>query len=288
MVILPLTGINSRRIINEIHLIIIKGEKMSGKITKYLISTFFCSWSMWGIVGLSGRLGIELLTFGSPLGMTLYIFGGMSPAICEIIIQKKECSKKEFIKFLKNIVNLKHSIWLYLYAIGGAILIQGIPVLTGQSTIKQPFYMGFILILPMIIGGGLEEIGWRGLLQPELEKNVSHLTATLVVGIIWALWHLPLWFISGTNQQNLNFIWFFINALTLSFFIGSVRYISGSIWLSILSHASINAFWEVMPSTNEILPSLILFVLIATLSLGLDYIFGNRKNKLTLPLSFHK
>jgi len=254
---------------------------MSSKITKYLISTFLCSWIMWGLVALGGRLGITYLTFGSPIGMILYVFGGMSPAICEIVIQKRECSKEEFKKFLKSILNPKHSIWLYLYAIGGAILIQGIPVLTGYATIKQPFYMGFVLILPMVIGGGLEEIGWRGLLQPELEKKLSHFAASLVVGIIWSLWHLPLWFINGTNQQNLNFLWFCITALTLSFFIGSVRYISGSILLSILSHAAINAFWEVMPTSNEILPSLILLVFIAVLSYIIDYTIVNRKTILS-------
>ena len=250
---------------------------MSGKITKYLVSTFVCSWLTWGLVALGGELGISWLQFGSPIGMILYVFGGISPAICEIIIQKNDCSREEFKSFLGSIVNPRYSFWLYLYAIGGAIVIMGIPMLFGYSTIKQPFYMGFILILPMVIGGGLEEIGWRGLLQPELEKKISHFTATFAVGVIWSLWHIPLWFIDGTNQQNINFVWFCMNALTLSFFIGSVRYITGSIFLSILAHATINAFWEVMPATNELLPSIVLLVLIGALSLTIDYAVVNRK-----------
>lgn len=128
---------------------------------------------------------------------------------------------------------------------------------------------------------GIEEIGWRGLLQPELEKKMSQFIATLTVGIIWSLWHIPLWFISGTNQQRLNFLWFSINALTLSFFIGSVRYISGSILLSILSHATINAFWEVMPATNKILPSLLLLCFIAGTSLLINYSFVNGNHRKT-------
>lgn len=250
---------------------------MNNKIIKYLASTFLSSWIMWGIVAIGGRLGLPFLSYGTPIGMILYVLGGVSPAICEIVIQKKACDKEEFKAFIKSIVNPKYSLWLYLYAIGGAIVIQGIPVLTGYSSIEQPFYMGIILILPMIIGGGLEEIGWRGLLQPELEKKMSHFAATLVVGIIWSIWHIPLWFIDGTNQQNMNYIWFCINALTLSFFIGSVRYISGSIFLSILSHASINAFWDVMPATYEIIPSLMMLVLIAMLSLYIDHTVINRR-----------
>lgn len=250
---------------------------MNNKIAKYLVCTFLCSWLMWGLVALGGKLGLTCLTFGTPLGMILYILGGLSPAICELVIQRRDCSKDEFKIFLKSIVNPKHSIWLYLYAIGGAISIQGISVLIGLSTIKQPFYMGFVLILPMVIGGGLEEIGWRGLLQPELEKRLSHFSTTFVVGIIWGLWHIPLWFIDGTNQQDINFLWFFINALTLSFFIGSVRYISGSILLAILAHATINAFWEVMPATNKILPSLVALGFIGVISLAIDYTVAKKK-----------
>ncbi len=250
---------------------------MSSKITKYLVSTFLCSWVMWGLVALGGKLEITYLSFGTPFGMTLYVLGGLSPAICEVVIQKRNCNKDEFKTFLKSIMNPKHSKWFYLYAIGGAILIQVISALPDPSTIKLPFYMGFVLILPMVIGGGLEEIGWRGLLQPELEKRLPHFAATFVVGVIWALWHIPLWFIDGTNQQNINFLWFFINALTLSFFIGSVRYISGSILLAILAHATINAFWEVMPVSNKILPSLITLGLIGVVSLVIDYTATKRK-----------
>lgn len=108
-------------------------------------------------------------------------------------------------------------------------------------------------------------------------KKWTHFVATIIVGIIWSLWHIPLWFINGTSQQNLNYLWFCINALTLSFFIGSVRYISGSILLSMLAHATINAFWEVAPATNKLFPSLILLALVAVVSLTIDHIMVNRK-----------
>lgn len=211
-------------------------------ITQYLISTFLLSWVSWGIIAIAGVLQINWLTYGKPVGLTLFIIGGISPAICEIILQKRNSRKDEFREFIKNVISIKHSIWIYLYAIGGALLIQLLPVLIGYSTISQPLYLGFLMIIPMIIGGGLEEIGWRGLLQPELESKFSHWMSTLIVSIIWAFWHLPLWFIDGSNQQNMNFGWFSINAVMLSFFIGSVRYIYGSIFMAILAHASINAF----------------------------------------------
>lgn len=246
---------------------------------KYLVITFFVSWLLWGSVAIGGKIGIGFLTFGSPIGTILYVLGGVSPAICEILLKKMSSSKEEFKDFVKSIVNPKHSIWMYVYAIGGAMIIQAIPVFFGLTQVKQPLYIGFIMIIPMIIGGGIEEIGWRGLLQPQLEEKYPHIVAAVSVGIIWAIWHLPLWFIDGTNQQNMNFMWFCINTIMLSFFIGSVTYVSKSIFMAILAHASINAFWEVMEATNEIIPSILLMIFVIIVTMAIDYFVGRKKMK---------
>ena len=66
-----------------------------GKIGKYLSVTFVVSWLLWGIVAISGKLGIGVLAFGAPLGSIFYVLGGVSPAICEIVLKKKSSSKEE-------------------------------------------------------------------------------------------------------------------------------------------------------------------------------------------------
>ena len=251
---------------------------MNKTIGKYLVTTFTVSWLLWGSVAIAGKLGIACLKFGSPLGMILYVLGGISPAICEIILKKKSSTKEEFRQFIQSIVNPKHSIWMYVYAIGGAMLIQAIPVMFHLSEVKQPLYIGFVMIIPMIIGGGIEEIGWRGLLQPQLEKKYPHIVAAISVGVIWAVWHLPLWFIDGTNQQSMNFMWFCINTIMLSFFIGSVTYVSQSIFMAILAHASIKAFWEVMAATNEIIPSILFMFCVILVTMVIDYMVGRKAN----------
>ena len=58
----------------------------------------------------------------------------------------------------------------------------------------------------------------------------------------------------------------------LSFFIGSVTYVSKSIFMAILAHASINAFWEVMEPTNQILPSILLMIFVIIVTMMIDYI----------------
>jgi len=57
----------------------------------------------------------------------------------------------------------------------------------------------------MIVGGGMEETGWRGMLQPALEEKMNFILATLITGVIWGVWHLPLFLISKTTQYQMSF-----------------------------------------------------------------------------------
>ena len=56
--------------------------------------------------------------------------------------------------------------------------------------------------LAMALIGPVEEIGWRGVLQPLAQRRVGPLAAALGVGAIWAVWHLPAFFLSGTPQSG--------------------------------------------------------------------------------------
>lgn len=47
-------------------------------------------------------------------------------------------------------------------------------------------------LLNIVLFGGIEEFGWRGFLQPQFQERMSVLTASLVVGVLWWAWHLPL------------------------------------------------------------------------------------------------
>jgi len=102
-------------------------------------------------------------------------------------------------------------------------------------------YTSILSIPLMIIFGGLEELGWRYILQKQLQKRFYLEVATSITAIVWAIWHLPLFFIYGTAQNNLSFILFTIMVFGMSFALTSIYYISNSIWLCILFHSSINA-----------------------------------------------
>jgi uncharacterized protein len=70
----------------------------------------------------------------------------------------------------------------------------------------------------IVIDPGLwgEETGWRGFALPRLLTRLLPLTAAIVLGVIWAIWHAPAFLVSGLTQSNYNFGWFLISTTGIS------------------------------------------------------------------------
>ena len=79
------------------------------------------------------------------------------------------------------------------------------PLGEAEQTLAQPAAL-LLYIGANLIGGPLgEELGWRGFALDRLQNKWNALVASLILGIIWATWHLPLFFIKGTPQQGMGF-----------------------------------------------------------------------------------
>jgi len=108
------------------------------------------------------------------------------------------------------------------------------------------FLATFVFIksgLPAALG---EELGWRGFLFPELERMSSFTTASLIGGIVWALWHLPLILFSdyhSTAPIVFQVVMFFIAVTARSFLHNWFRARSGSVWPNVFLHASHDVFF---------------------------------------------
>jgi membrane protease YdiL (CAAX protease family) len=100
-----------------------------------------------------------------------------------------------------------------------------------------------LMFADTLIRGPLgEELGWRGYLQNELSKRFSLLRASLIVGVIWGLWHLPLWFVSGYQGADLllYIAAFFVGLVAFSVIIGFVYGRGRNLLYAILLHQMLN------------------------------------------------
>ncbi|MEE4194636.1 MAG: type II CAAX endopeptidase family protein [Anaerolineae bacterium] len=102
----------------------------------------------------------------------------------------------------------------------------------------------FIVVMAVLSALG-EEIGWRGFLVPRLVKLLGFQNASLLSGVIWALWHLP--FILFLDYHTSTPLWFAVLCFVIMVIGGSFAYAwlrmaSGSLWTAALLHAAHNAF----------------------------------------------
>ena len=210
--------------------------------TDHLIITFLITVLCWGLCIILGLNGITKETYA---WINLpYILGAFSTTIASYIALKKNNEVTGFKEWLKRVFDFKHSLLSYLLVIGLAVLHSLLMSLIGGYEKAAPIYV-IILMLPiMLIGGGLEEAGWRYITFPELDKKLGFPIAAFVTGIIWALWHLPLFFIPGVHQCGKNFLGFTITVIGLSYALATIRKVTESIWLCVLFHMIVNAVPE--------------------------------------------
>jgi uncharacterized protein len=156
----------------------------------YFALTYAISWPLW----LLSRL------IGGTAGTVLLVIGGFGPILAAAITIRN--SGNSLAEWLRKIVRWRVPIRFYAYALGLPVLIMatmnGLLAALGQqpdiSVIPSriPTYLQSFL-LTAVIFGGQEEPGWRGFALPALEQRRTPLVATLILGLGWGAWHIPLY-----------------------------------------------------------------------------------------------
>ena len=141
------------------------------------------------------------------------------------------------------------------------------PVLWGEPFLQVLPLYALIFGLTAVAQGGNEEPGWRGMMQPELQKRFSPLVAALIVSAFWSLWHLPLYlneFYPGPLVGGM--IGGAVFRVFLSIFLAWVYLKSnGNLFAMILLHTSFNVMVNFLPTSDVGLTILWLIVSIAVI-----------------------
>lgn len=227
-------------------------ESMANKkITiQFTVLTFCIAYFVSGTLIVLGPFGYSvhnwvhsLPQFGMNIPFAVYI---LSPAIASYTILKKNKEIADFKEWLKTVFYARNSIFLYLFVVAGLALYFLIHIaISGRTEITLPFYTFFLSLPGNLIIGGLEEAGWMYILQPELDKKYGFVLSSVFTGVIWILWHIPLFFIPGTNHGEglINFWMFAIQLVAFRFFNGAIYKISGKgrVFMCVLFHTMFNA-----------------------------------------------
>lgn len=160
-----------------------------------------------------------IFPFSESYFLPLLFLGAFGPAVSALIMLFVYGDSEERKSFFKRIISLRQisfKWWGFILFIFPAILAAGFVLyhFFGGSYPAFSDYFGGIeyisdflqLMGIMLIGGPLsEEPGWRGYALEPLQKKFGAVKASIILGIIWTLWHLPLFFIEGTSQYEKGF-----------------------------------------------------------------------------------
>ena len=229
---------------------------MPQNIIFFLLLTFGISWSCWLTV-----VFLQLNTLHHPAGAALFLIGGFGPSAAGtyFILRRSTSETRRF--FRSRLFSFRRIGWawlgilLLLYPavftaaafLDNYLFTQSFPQAEGlRLMLGSPSFFLLNLLTLFFLGPVSEEIGWRGFMLEELQKDFSPLQASLWIGLFWGLWHLPLFFMPGTFQGMQSF-WtmytaaYFLNVFGYSIFITLIyNQTNKSILGAVLIHLSIN------------------------------------------------
>jgi hypothetical protein len=212
--------------------------------------TFAGAWLVW-----SPLLVAEYTDLRPPLpSLVLTTLGSFAPTVTAIFFTWRYAGGAELRRLLRRALVWRVAPFWYLVAVGGPALLMllatGAHVGLGGTAPAYPaagarwLLVVVNLVLVLVIGGPLgEEFGWRGFALPALETRLGPPWAGLVLGLIWSLWHAPLFLVAGSAQQAFPFWLYTLLTLPLSVVITWVYHGSGdSLLLAMLLHAAVNTW----------------------------------------------
>lgn len=260
--------------------------KYTFKPKKFYGATLVSTWVLWfAAAACSHRSSSETDGYFAA-SMILMFLGLIVPSVMALIFVlksgsaalKKDYKEKIFGFFRINVPLVIAGILVFMALIFTSIAIS---LLFGESRDQFSFANGFSFsiggiptLFILILTALFEELGWRGYAEDSIAQYHSWFTESIIFGFLWAIWHLPLFFITGTYQATIlamnpwYMVNFFVGIIPLGFFftwiyVGSKR----SIFACSLVHFAVNFLQEEinMTQNTKCIETVLLSVLAAIL-----------------------
>ena len=208
---------------------------------------------------------------GLPPGVgSLVLLGTFAPALVALALTARAEGQAGVRALLSRLFRWQVSARWYVFAVSYIAAIKLTAalvyrVVTGAWPAfgyeQLPLMIAATALSLVVLGQAGEELGWRGYAIPRLAARFGLGSASIVVGILWALWHLPLFYLRGAEPYGQSFPIYLIQVTAISVAIAWLYWrTNGSLLLTMLMHAAINNTKEIVPSMlrppgNPLLPS---------------------------------
>ena len=228
-------------------------------LTFYFVIAYGFSWLVWVPLALS-KDGAGLLSFRSPIGASasVVVASFVGPFLSAFIMTCITEGRDGIGRLLRRCVLWRVGLGWYLFALIGIpmLLVLGVIVLPGAmasfkglASLVTPRPWLSQIVYVFLHGPLGEEPGWRGFALPRLQRLYGPLVASLILGPLWALWHLPFFWVPAWNfpPTLLNIGLFVIVAIPLTIVMTWVfNNTKGSVLMAILVHATFDMTFVIL------------------------------------------
>ena len=230
---------------------------MARPLLTFFSLTFAAAWIFWAAAGaISGGTGPADPTL-APLSGAVFLLGVFAPGLVALALTEREQGRAGVWALLGRIVRGRVAARWYLFALAFFPAVKLAAALAHRAATgawprfgTTPWYMMAAAILVSTWAQAGEEVGWRGYALPRLSGRLGLARASVLLGIAWAVWHLPLFFYfpaGSTYHQSFPLYLLQVTALSVVFAWLYWR-TEGSLLLVMLLHASVNNTADIVPS----------------------------------------
>jgi len=222
----------------------------AGSLGKFFVLTYAVTWTCF--ISLA-TLAVSTRT---PLGALLVLLGVFAPGLVALSLTARAEGGPGVRALLGRILRWRVAAQWYLFAAGyiAAIKLTVALVYRVATGVWPPFghepwylILGAIVVSTPVQAG--EEIGWRGYVLPRLTRRFGLARASILLGVIWAGWHLPQFFIPESDTYGQSFFVFVLQVTALSVAMAWLyAHTNGSLLLVMLMHAAVNNSKDIVPS----------------------------------------
>lgn len=227
-------------------------------ITKFRSTCFYVLvWAVTGVLFLPNCFGLTTFSF-------VQLAPGLAALLLHLLIQKHAGCRPGFSIVLFKMPQLKHLAYALAIPLVIALLSASAFWLFQLAFVVSLENVSVISIILMFVFCYAEEIGWRNYLLPLMLKKYSIVIASLIIGLLWGLWHLPVYLESSLPA----FLLFMLRIISLSFILSWLYVVSEQNLLVVAAfHFANNLSVTVLPYDHSLFSSV--FITIITLTFAI-------------------
>ena len=225
----------------------------------------------WGVMLLFVFVPQHIPAFLGPMSVThpMYILAVWAPGLIAVFLIALCTGLSGLRRYFSRLfhVNAAWSWWAFVLLALPALKIVG-AIMNGAPVSEwlnlQPFWQVLGISIFMLFLGPVEEFGWRGLLLPLMQRIMTPALAGLIIGLLWAVWHIPAFYLDGTPHTAWSMFPFIIGVTSVGVVMAVVyNKTHGNLLFPILIHWQLNIqFWpEAQPWENYLNLALALLLL---------------------------